>query len=137
MSVTFTIICLIHFYVEAYHTPFFISIIEELNKGVDHFLPGQCPGSPKSGYIVPIEQNRYNDTNDQTIDDHLNVFTQHFHKIEQMSLQSDTNFYLGHRPIFGIGCNNGTIAALDWTLQQSLGRTTLDRISATFSGHMQ
>lgn len=116
---------------------FYLSIIEELNKGVDHFLPGQCPGPPKSGYIVPIEQDRFNDTSDKTVEDHLDMFTGHFEKIKRMTLDADTNFYLGHRPIFGIGCSNGSIATLDWTLQQSLGRTTLDRISATFSGHMQ
>jgi hypothetical protein len=113
------------------------SIIEEFNKGADHFLPGNCPGAPDSGVIVPLEQNRYNDSNDHTVQDHLGLFTKHFEWIEKMSLESDTNFYLGHRPIFGIGCNNGTVVTLDWTLQQSLGLTTLDRISATFHGHIQ
>lgn len=114
-----------------------VSIIEELNKGVDHFAPGQCRGALKSESLIPIEQNRFNDTNDLSVEDQLDMFTRNFHKIEEMSLEADTNFYLGHRPIFGIGCNNGSIATLDWTLQQSLGRSTLDRISATFSGHMQ
>eukprot|EP00804_Cyclotella_cryptica_P008753 CCRYP_018463-RB/>CCRYP_018463-RB protein AED:0.03 eAED:0.03 QI:300/1/1/1/0.66/0.5/4/814/481 len=113
------------------------SIIKELNGGVDHFLPGACPGVPDNGYIVPLQQTRYNDTNDQDIPNHLDLFTQHFEKIEVMSLESDNNFYIGHRPLFGISCNNGTVVTLDWTLQQSLGPTTLNRISAIFSGHMQ
>lgn len=113
------------------------SIIEELNHGVDHFLPGECPGAPDSGFIVPLVQNRHNDTNDHDIQNHLDLFSSHFEKIEHLAMQADTNFFLGHRPLFGLGCDNGTIVTLDWTLQQSLGPSSLDQISATFHGHMQ
>jgi hypothetical protein len=114
-----------------------VSIIKELNGGVDHFLPGSCPGKPNSGLIVPLQQTRYNDTTDYDIKDHLELFTQQFKQIEKLSFEAETNFYIGHRPLLGIGCNNGTVVSLDWTLQQSLGPSTLNRIAAIFSGHVQ
>ena len=116
------------------------SAIDPLNGGVDHYKSGQCPGIPPSGAIVPIQEDRYNDTspgaqNETT--EQLEIFTSHFKLIETYSQEYDTNFYVGHRPILGIGCDGGKVVTLDWTLQQSLGLTTLDRISGLITGHMQ
>ena len=118
---------------------FLHSIIEPLDGGVDHFKLGECPGIPPSGSIVPVQENRYNDTAASQFDTpvQLATFVQHFKKIEQYSQNYATNFYVGHRPILGIGCNAGELVTLDWTLQQALGPSTLDRISAIITGHMQ
>ena len=112
------------------------SIISPLNEGVDHFKAGQCPGPPASGYIVPVQEDRNDDPTDRNIEDQIDTFTKHFETIEELSQSHSTNFYVGHRPIFGIGCNNGTYVTLDWTLQQSLGETTLNFISGIITGHM-
>ena len=56
--------------------------------------------------------------------------------LEGMSSTEDTNFLVAHHPLLHIGCFNGAIMTMDWTMQNSLSPTTLDRVSAIFSGHM-
>ena len=116
------------------------SLINPLRKGVDHFMVSDqgCPGAPEDGStIVPIRENRYLDpkTKNET-DTQVAIFTNWFKRIEELSQGRENNFYVGHRPILGIGCNYTDIVTLDWTLQESLGPNTLDRISALITGHM-
>jgi hypothetical protein len=111
------------------------SEIEEYNGGVDKFLnsPQGCPGAPSDGsLIVPTQEIRTDDDAQSQIE----LFTEWFNYIEDLSTERDTNFYVGHRPLLAIGCNWTDIVTLDWTLQQSLSQNTLHRISAIISGHM-
>mmetsp|Transcript_20787 Transcript_20787/g.42434 ORF Transcript_20787/g.42434 Transcript_20787/m.42434 type:complete len:697 (+) Transcript_20787:2007-4097(+) len=118
------------------------STIEPKDRGFDglQFIPGDCPTKSGTDLQVPELMNRFLATNPEqdceNIYDELDIFTQHFLKVEEMSKSYETNFYLGHRPIFGIACNDTKLLSMDWTLQCSLGCTTLDRVSALFSGHM-
>jgi len=117
------------------------SIINPLRGGVDHYmntLEG-CPGTPEDGQplIVPKRENRYLDPkNAEETEEQVELFTKWFKDIEFLSLDRETNFYVGHRPVLGIGCNYTDVVTLDWTLQQSLTNTTFDRISALITGHM-
>lgn len=89
---------------------------------------------------MPIQEDRWNDTNlddTATTQQQLATFTEQMQRIESLSQSYETNFYVGHRPILGIGCNASQIVTLDWTLQQSLGPTTLNRINGLITGHMQ
>lgn len=110
------------------------SEINPLNKGVDHFIPGECPPPLGDGeYYVPLDQ----PLSDEASIDNIKIYTEHLQRMEKYSQNYGTNFYVGHRPLLGLGCNEGEFVTLDWTLQQSLGPNTLDRISAIISGHMQ
>jgi hypothetical protein len=110
------------------------SEINPLNKGVDHFIPGECPPPLSDGeYYVPLAQTLPDDESK----DNIQTYTAYLQTMEKYSQNYETNFYVGHRPLFGLGCNEGEFVALDWTLQQSLGPNTLDRVSAIISGHMQ
>jgi hypothetical protein len=111
--------------------------IDPLNGGVDHFTVSEegCPGAPSDGtLIVPVQEARNLDPTKAAVQ--IELYTDYFKQIEELSQERETNFYVGHRPIFGIGCDNTSIVTLDWTLQQSLGPTTLDRISGLITGHM-
>ncbi|KAL7532817.1 hypothetical protein ACHAWF_004252 [Thalassiosira exigua] len=111
------------------------SAIDPLGGGVDHYLPSQCPGPPSSGTLVPMQEAR--DMNDEETVKQLQIFTETFKYVDAYALHYDTNFYVGHRPILGVGCNASQLASLDWTLQQSLGPNTLDGFNALITGHMQ
>lgn len=116
------------------------SQINPLRGGVDHYMntPEGCPEAPTDGsLIVPVRENRYLDPDEaEKARQQVELFTDYFQQIEELSAERETNFYVGHRPVLGIGCNYTSIVTLDWTLQQSLGPTTLDRISGIISGHM-
>ena len=117
------------------------SMINPLRKGVDHYMntPQGCPGAPEEGQplIEPVRENRYLDPeNAEETRQQVEVYTKWFKVIEVLSQNRESNFYVGHRPVLGIGCNYTSVVTLDWTLQQSLGPNTLDRISALITGHM-
>jgi len=112
------------------------SIINPLYGGVDKYIPGECPGIPSSGAIKPVQENRFEDPTDESVMQQLDTFQRHFKDVETFSQTHNNNFYVGHRPVLGIGCNSSHVVTLDWTLQQSLGPTTLDRISGIITGHM-
>ena len=100
------------------------SLINPLRKGVDHFIVTDqgCPGAPEDGStIVPIRENRYLDpkTKNET-DKQVATFTNWFKRIEELSQGRENNFYVGHRPILGIGCNYTDIVTLDWTHYRNL-----------------
>ena len=110
--------------------------IQPLKGGIDHFDFGsQCPGAEDfpDNTLIPKENPR-TDTDQANKD--IKLFKSHFQKIEQLSKQRDNNFYVGHRPLFAIACNKTTYVTLDWTLQQSLSKNTLNRISGIINGHM-
>ena len=117
--------------------------IEPKDRGFDglEFVEGDCPTEMGSDLPVPEVMSRFLATNPEQECDHiysqLDTFTRYFERVYQMSSESDkTNIYLGHRPIFGIACNDTKILSMDWTLQCSLACSTFDKISALFSGHM-
>eukprot|EP00965_Chrysotila_dentata_P008433 274502-Pleurochrysis_carterae.AAC.2 len=56
-------------------------------------------------------------------------------RLEDWSQSHDTNFYASHRPLFAVACDGDHMNVLDWTMQQSLGPHTLDRVSAAIAGH--
>lgn len=119
------------------------SAITPKDRGFDglQFIKGDCPNEMGSDLPPPEIMNRFLATNPQQECEHvysqLETFTRYFEQIREMSSKSDTtNFYLGHRPIFGIACNDTKLLSMDWTLQCSLACDTLQGISALFSGHM-
>ena len=120
------------------------SIINPKDKGIDHFVfvNGSCPSRPGVGEspIVAVPQSRFTAENPtqskESIDKDLAWYSQAMVVLRNLSLAYDTNFYVSHRPIFAIACNDTEIATLDWTIQQSLQPHTLDRVSAAVGGHM-
>lgn len=117
--------------------------IEPKDHGFDglKFVEGDCPADTGSDLPAPEVMNRFLATNPEQECEHiysqLNTFTRYFERVREMSSESNrTYFYLGHRPIFGIACNDTKLLSMDWTLQCSLACSTFDQISALFSGHM-
>ena len=117
--------------------------IEPKDHGFDglQFVEGDCPTEMGSDLPSPEVMNRFLATNPEQDCEHiyaqLDTFTHYFERVREMSVESDKmNFYLGHRPIFGIACNDTKLLSMDWTLQCSLACSTFDYISALFSGHM-
>lgn len=95
------------------------STIEPKDRGFDglQFVPGDCPTETGSDLPLPEIMNRFLATNPpqecESIHDELDIFTQHFEKVEEMSKMYDTNIYLGHRPIFG-ECMYDFCSCMDW-----------------------
>jgi len=117
--------------------------IEPKDHGFDglQFIEGDCPTETGSDLPPPEIMNRFLATNPEQECEHvysqLDTFTGYFEQIREASIESDkTSFYLGHRPVFGIACNDTKLLSMDWTLQCSLECSTFDEISALFSGHM-
>ena len=117
--------------------------IEPKDHGFDglQFVEGDCPTEMGSDLPAPEVMSRFLAINPEQECEHiysqLDTFTHYFERVREMSVESDKmNFYLGHRPIFGIACNDTKLLSMDWTLQCSLACSTFDYISALFSGHM-
>ena len=102
--------------------------------------PESCPKRPKRGDppLVSLPLDRYDDEEQdpEEITRQLEKFTALFQKFEKLSQNYETNFYASHHPVFAVACNDTTMVDLDWTMQQSIGPSTLDRVSAIISGHM-
>lgn len=62
-------------------------------------------------------------------------YRQQFKEMAEMKQLGLSNFLLSHHPMFGFKCNQGAYESAEWTLQQALGRNTLEGISATIHGH--
>jgi hypothetical protein len=117
------------------------STVSPKEKGIDHFafVEGACPPPTISGApVIPLVQDRNDDSSQTTaeIEEQLEIYTKAFELMESTSQAYETNFYVAHRPVFAVACNNTDMVTLDWTMQQSLGKNTLDRISAMIGGHM-
>uniref|UniRef100_A0A7S4B6Q2 Calcineurin-like phosphoesterase domain-containing protein n=2 Tax=Chrysotila carterae TaxID=13221 RepID=A0A7S4B6Q2_CHRCT len=117
------------------------SLITPLNKGVDHFnyTEGACPGpAPEGEVLVPETQSRYEDEDqdDAEVTRQIGLYSGYMKTLEDWSQSHDTNFYASHRPLFAVACDGDHMNVLDWTMQQSLGPHTLDRVSAAIAGHM-
>ena len=117
--------------------------IEPKDHGFDglQFIEGDCPTEMGSDLSPPEIMNRFLATNPEQECEHiysqLDIFTEYFEQIREASVEFDSaSFYLGHRPIFGIACNDTKLLSMDWTLQCALACSTFDEISALFSGHM-
>jgi hypothetical protein len=82
-------------------------------------------------------QNRFEDPSEvkETIDADIARFEGYWDKVKTLSTSHETNFLVGHRPVFGVYCNQSQIYTSDWTLQVSLVEDTLDRVSGIISGH--
>ncbi len=98
------------------------------------FVDGACPSSPTNGtdYLVPEQLALPSDI----FLPQREVYAKNFEDIEAMSLNFDTNFYVGHYPLLAVACNGTNIVTLDYTLQQSLRNGTLDNIVGIISGHI-
>jgi hypothetical protein len=97
---------------------------------------GECPSIPLNGeFIVPEPETRSAEDDDK-IGLQIPYFMNAMMVLEGMSSTKDTNFLVAHHPLLHVGCFNGAIMTMDWTMQNSLSPTTLDRVSAIFSGHM-
>ena len=99
-----------------------------------------CPGppGPDDGPIIPVVQSRFWDPNqsNETILAQVARYSREMEVLGNLSLSHATNFYAAHRPLFAVDCNDTWMVTLDWTMQESLGPNTLDRVSASINGHM-
>ncbi|CAB9501988.1 ser Thr protein phosphatase family protein [Seminavis robusta] len=135
------------YFVGTYRMPFeheqFLSLddsmIEPLNKGIDHFnfTAGACPQKGPQP-VLATPQNRLTDPeeNSTSVQEQIAYYSSVMEELYWNSLTHDTNFYVAHRPVFGIGCDGDEMATLDWTMQQAMRNHTLDRVSACINGHM-
>jgi hypothetical protein len=101
---------------------------------------GACPQAPGADdpplYAIPTP--RYEDPTQSPVDieSEIDLYSAMMGTLRNLSLSHDTNFYVSHRPVFGVGCNGSVFQSLDWTVQQSLGPNTFNRVSACIGGHM-
>lgn len=87
---------------------------------------GECPSIPPDGeFIVPEPETRSAEVDDK-IGLQMPYFMNAMLVLEGMSSTEDTNFLVAHHPLLHIGCFNGAIMTMDWTMQNSLSPTTLD-----------
>lgn len=115
--------------------------IDPMNGGIDdmNFTPGACPEPPADGStIVPQLTNRHWDSSqsDESIAQQIAIYAGQWEYLAGKAATHKTNFFAAHRPVFAVACNSSFLATEDWTMQQSLSATTLDRVSAIVSGHM-
>ncbi|KAL7528415.1 hypothetical protein ACHAXR_002438, partial [Thalassiosira sp. AJA248-18] len=134
--------------VGTFHVPFkheqFLSLddslIEPLNQGIDHFnfTEGACPAprNDSKPWIADAQTRLGDGENETTVLAQIAYYKGVMETLYENSLSHDTNFYVAHRPIFGIACNGDEYATLDWTIQNALQRHTLDRVSGLINGHM-
>lgn len=84
--------------------------------------------------------NRYEDPKQalshSEIREQITYFAGQFSKVIANVQPGLTNFLVSHRPLFGVGCNQGKYVTMDWTMQQALGNRTLKGISASINGHV-
>lgn len=128
-------------YTEAYSVPFeheqFLVLDDSAIQNVN--FDDKCP-APGSRQSAALPASRY-DHPEQTmsregIDAEIAHFADEFRKLEANALPHVTNILLTHRPLVGVMCHQHKYYAVDWTLQRALGNSTLERISAIFSGHV-
>jgi hypothetical protein len=88
--------------------------------------------------LFAVQTPRYDDPtqNPAEIQSEIDRYANMMETVRNLSLSHDTNFYASHRAPFAVACNGSILQSLDWTIQQSLGRNTFDRVSACIAGHM-
>jgi Calcineurin-like phosphoesterase len=141
------------------------SYIAPMNGGIDHYnfstylpclelsfcsalLPlvsrcpakGACPQAPTGTDppLVAAQTPRYDDPTQSPaeIQAEIDRYATMMESVRNLSLSHDTNFYASHRAPFAVACNGSILQSLDWTVQQSLGLNTFDKVSACIAGHM-